>query len=120
MRLADGSVIPRILGVQQQGRRQDPGTQTNLALRFGEVVDIVYPTDPRSSNGVVIEYIVDVQHQDGTGAGSKITYNSIQLSNLFGGIADILRFTLRPAPQSNSPQPGKLGMGSKVLVLCIN
>ena len=119
-RLADGSVIPSILGVQSQGYRQDSGTQTNLALRFGEVVDIVYPTDKRNSNGIVIEYVVDVQHQDGTGAGSKVTYNSIQLSNLFGGIADILKFTLRPAPKSNSPQPGQLGMGSKVLVLCIN
>jgi hypothetical protein len=118
-RLPDGTVLPSFLGLRSAGLTGNPGNQTNVSLRVGEVKDIIFPSDPRSSTQQFIEYMVDVQHKDGANPGVTKTYNGCLLSNLFGGVADILRFTLRKDKNTNQDNNG-LGVGSKVTMLCIN
>ena len=118
--LPDGTVIPSFLGIQRTGKRKNPGNQTDLSLRWGTVKELVYPTDIRSFSQKFIEYRLSVEHKDGGKPGANIDYLGVQLSNLFGGVADYLTYTLRPTPQQSNPQPSMLQQGSKVLCLCIN
>jgi hypothetical protein len=120
MMLGDNTVVPHFLGLKSTGHRGDPGNQTNITLRWGEVVGMVYPTDPRNYNKKYLEYVVKVVVQDGSGPAAQVYYNGVQLENLFGGVADFLKYTLRPADTTTATTPGQLGMGSKVLLLCIS
>lgn len=116
--LDDNSVIPSYLGIRDQGFDMDPGNMTNLALRPGEVREIIYPDDKRSVTGRFTEYMVEVQESDGNGPGTSTRYANCIVSNLFGSFADILTFTLR-ADKVGDQETG-IGTGSKVLVLCVN
>lgn len=118
--LPDGTIVPSFLGVQGTGMRRNPGNQTDVGLRWGTVKELVYPNDPRNSSQKYIEYLLSVEHKDGGKPGANVNYLGVQLSNLFGGVADYLNYTLRPTPQQSNPQPGKLLQGSKVLCLCVN
>jgi hypothetical protein len=118
--LRDGTVIPSFLSIAPAGRRGNPGNQTNMSLRWGEVVAISYPTDSDNINKQVNEYTVKVQHKDRNKSMSTVTYNNVQLMNMFGGFADVLKYTLRVAPASPAPAAGNLGTGAKVLLLCAN
>jgi len=120
MMLGDNTVVPHFLGMKSTGSRGNPGNQTNITLRWGEVVGMVYPTDDRNYNKKYLEYVVKVVVQDGNGPAAQVYYNGVQLENLFGGVADFLKYTLRPADTTTTTQAGKLGMGSKVLLLCIS
>jgi len=114
MELPDGSIIPSFLGVIDTSRPESTGMWTNTMLRHGEVTDIIYPDDTRSLSHKFIEYKVRVQHRDGTGYAT-IEYGNCYVANLFGGIGDKLRFTLRKDSRFHD-----LGTGSKVLILCIS
>lgn len=116
--LADGTVLPHYLELNQVGAIQDDGAFSNLAFRFGEIRDIIYPGDARSRTKNRIEYMVEVQHRDGNGPGTTSTYTHCGVSNGFGGKADKSRWTRR-AGKAEKGQAG-LGKGSKVLLLCIN
>lgn len=117
--LDDNSVMPSFMSVRPRGFAEDPGNLTNLALRIGEVKDIIYPDSDLNQNKRFIEYVVEVQHRDGIGPGTTSEYMGCMVSNLFGGAADVLRYTLRKDDGASVGEDG-LGVGSKVLLLCIN
>lgn len=117
--LDDNTVVPSFQGLKPRGRAEDTGNFTNLALRMGEVKDIIYPDDTRSISKRLIEYTVEVQHRDGNRAGTTSLYKGCLVANLFGGAADLIRYTLRKDDQSITGNNG-IGNGSKVLLLCVN
>lgn len=118
--LEDNSVIPSYMGSMAQGDSYgDPGTMTNLSFKTGEVREIIYPDDKRNVNQRFIEYIVEVQEKDGSGPGTSTRYAGCVVSNLFGSVADILRFTYR-ADKKDQPTEDGIGVGAKVAMLCVN
>lgn len=116
--LDDGSVLPSVLGLVDFGGYSDLGNQNNLALRQGEVIDIIFPDDKRSVTKTYVEYRVSVQQKDGGETGATVEYPNCLVLNLFGGVADRLKFTLRADPAARSQVAG--GLGSKVLILCVD
>jgi hypothetical protein len=117
--LGDGTVIPSYLGIESRG--EGHGSEDNLlnhVLRYGEVKDIVYPGDKRNHSGNQIEYEVEVKHRDGVGIETTTVYRGVTANNLFGGAADRVETTYRPASQSDK-ETGN-GNGSKVLLLCVS
>jgi len=118
MRLADGSVVPSFLSLADTRTSQSTGIWDNMVLRLGEVTDIIFPDDPRSLSHKLIEYKVRVQHRDSNGYAA-IDYGNCFVANLFGGISDKFRYTLRKDTRAQD-KTHNIGMGSKVLILCIN
>lgn len=117
--LDDNTVVPHFQGLIPRGQATDTGNLTNLALRMGEVKDIIYKTDPQSITKQFTEYSVEVQHRDGRGPGTTSRYAGCLVASLFGGAADVLRYTLRKDNGTNTGPDG-IGVGSKVLLLCVN
>lgn len=117
--LNDNTVIPSYLSSSEQGVRwMDPGDQTNLALRYGEVRGIVYPTDPKSLSKRFVEYTVEVQQKDANGPGAAITYANCLQMGLFGTSADFFKYTLRADDKQG--RKSSLGVGAKVVLMCLN
>ncbi len=116
-------VIPSFLSDGSgSGDHYDGDAFNNVRLRMGEVQEIIYPNDPRSLSKRIIEFDVLVQHLSNGTAVAKI-YKYCTVSNLFGGIADKVHYTLRPdkgAATTNSTRRAGPGIGSKVLILCIS
>ena len=106
--LDDNAVVPSFMGLHRRGVAQDTGNMNNLALRMGEVKDIVYSDDPKSITKQFTEYSVEVQHRDNRAPGTTTMYHGCLVNNLFGGAADTFRYTLRKDDQS---QKGKDGLG---------
>lgn len=119
MTLPDGTVLPSYFGSDPMGQRQGLSAFNNMSLRQGEVSKVIYPDDPKSISGTVVEYSVVVQVRDGNGPAASVTYPNCTVANLFGGVSDVLRYTLRA--RTSSPEKGEtISDGSKVLVLCVN
>lgn len=116
--LEDGTVAPSFLNVESCGFNGNYDIPSNFSLRFGEVKEILLPNSNIDPPRRFIEYKVEVQHCDGASGGNSSIYTSVALSNLFGGTADFIRYTLRPDSNPN-PDEG-FGTGSKVLLLCVN
>jgi hypothetical protein len=117
MILSDGSVISSALSALPIGETSTAmGTTSNLALRRGEVKEIIYPDDPKSSSKKYTEYRVAVQQNDGMETGSIVEYSNCQVMSLFGGVTDKLVYTLRADSQTTTEKG--TGIGSKVHVLC--
>lgn len=119
MILDDNTVIPSYLQADEYEPDEDTGKLTNLALRMGEVKEVVYPDDPRSIGKRQVEYSVRVQHRDAYGPIVSSMYRGCTVANLFGGIADGFNYTLRADDKSQNRSDG-IGNGSKVLLLCVN
>jgi hypothetical protein len=120
MILHDGTVIPSYFGVESMGvASAGQNTFLNQSLRLGEVREIHYPGDKKNLSGKVVEYEVAVQQQEGSGPAATVTYPNCIAVNLFGGVADKLRYTYRKA---TNPVASKatVSNGAKVLVLCVN
>jgi hypothetical protein len=117
--LDDNTVVPSWLSLRMRGDTDDMGDLTNNALRVGEVKEIIYPSDPLNINKRFIEYTVEVQHRDGYGPGTSVMYRGCTVMNLFGGKADVFRYTLRKDEDGKASEDG-IGVGSKVLLLCPN
>lgn len=111
----DIPVLPHYLAPMGEQR---PDVFNNFALRVGEVVELVYPDDPRSLSKKVLEYRVLIQHLDNDLAATGRIYPHCVLLNPFGGVADKVSWTFRADP-GRKDETG-LGKGSKVLVLCVN
>ncbi len=119
MTLPDGTVIPSYLGADTMGQRMGLNAFSNVVLRQGEVREIIYPDDDRSVSKKVVEYSVVVQVRDGSGPAVSVAYPNCTVANLFGGVADVGRYTLRA--WTKEPEKGKTTSdGSKVLLLCVN
>jgi hypothetical protein len=93
----------------------------NLPLRYGEVKEVIYPTDQRSQSKKFLEYRVRVVQRNGSSASSPTDYRNCYVASLFGGVADKFQYTLRPATHLY-PDNGRTDLrdGSRVLLLCIN
>lgn len=119
MKLPDGTIVPSYLNARRTLRPQPSGQFGNIMLRLGEVKEIVYPDDARNVSKKVVEYRVAVQQRD-RGVGVTTDYTHCVVSNLFGGLGDKLRYTVRSSTEKDiDPQTG-LGDGAIVLLLCIN
>jgi hypothetical protein len=120
--LDDNTVVPSFQGLIKRGRAEPTGNLSNLALRMGEVKDIIYKDDQKSITKQFTEYTVEVQHRDGGHAGTTTKYIGCLVNNLFGGAADTFRYTLRKDDQSKkqTTDDDGIGVGSKVLLLCVN
>lgn len=117
--LPDGTIIPSYMGSEPMGKKSKTNAFNNFTLRQGEVRTIIYPDDPKSVSKKYVEYAVAVQVRDGSGPAVTVNYPNCVVANLFGGVADKLRYTYRA--QTSEPEKGKVvADGSKVLVLCVN
>ncbi len=116
--LRDGTVIPSYLSIQGMGEAQDTGNFSNVTLRLGEVKARIAPTDTKSLTKRYIEYVVEVQHRDGSGPASSSIYSNCLVASMFGSGGDKCRYTLR-VDTGGAGEDG-LGVGSKVLMLCLN
>ncbi len=116
----EGLIIPSYMSMGGRGHMVDMGNQSDTSLRFGEVKAIVFPDDEKSVSRQYIEYTVNVHHKDSTGPGSTQTYGGCVVSNTFGLGGDLLRFTLRPDSAKTNQKNAQVGIGAKVLLLCIN
>ena len=114
--LPDGTVVPSYFNVGHKGSNEKNKNQHNTALRMGEVRKIVYPDDVLSISKRYVEYSVSVFHRDGDSPTTSSIYNGCTVSNLFGGFADELTYTLR----NDNQTVNGIGVGSKVLLMCIN
>lgn len=90
----------------------------NVRLRPGEVQAIYGKNHAMNVSKKFTEYDVYVQHRANHTAVSKM-YNHVYAMDAFGGIADTYTYTLR-ADASGNRFPLKPGLGSKVLILCLN
>lgn len=118
----DGTYIPHYLGEETRGEVRPNSNLNSIALRVGEVKAIVYPKDKVSISDKHkwVEYTVEVVQQNGRSTVSSTLYHGCVVGRLFGGIADRMHYTLRPDTKKGGSKPGGIGVGSKVLLLCIN
>lgn len=116
------TVIPSHLSIETTAHFSDGDVFNNVRLRYGEVQEIVYPTDPKSLSKKFVEYSVFVQHRSANNTATGKMYNHCVLANAFGGLADQCHWMLRPDAKPSAKQKGAngLGKGSKVLLLCLN
>lgn len=112
--LSDGTIIPHYFqGVNTS--QISLGQYDNLPLRFGEVIDIIYPNDLRNQSNTIV-YTVAVNQRDNGGMSTTVIYTRCVVSTLFGGVADKHVHTLRKADKTIDT----IANGSKVLLACIN
>ena len=83
--LEDGTVIPSFMGVMSTPRSEGKNAFDNSYLRYGEVVDIIYPDEQRSLGKKVIEYVVKVRHLDHDPAADDV---GMKLFHALGALAD--------------------------------
>lgn len=117
--LDNGDVIPNHLQCNSIPDFNDGQAFSNNLLRIGEVQAIIYPDNPKSFSKKVIEYSVFTQHRANGTAVTRM-YEHCVLINPFSGLADKAVWTLRPSSSANKQGANGLGLGSKVLILCIN
>ena len=115
-------IIPSHFGLSETPSYDDGGAFDNAQLRFGEVQKVLYPDNEANRSKKFVEYNVFVQHRDGhVGVGTM--YTNCLIASMFGGAADIFTYSLR-VPETPSTEDkkakGGLGLGSKVLILCLN
>jgi hypothetical protein len=121
MKLNDGTVIPSFLGAARRGGNHTSNpTLNDQSLRMGEIKKIVFPEDPTSYSGKFIEYEIDIVYRDGESGSATSRYRGVSCNNIFGGLADKFTATYRANPNpANYSQEG-LGVGSKVLIMCVS
>lgn len=119
MLLDDNTVMPSYMGARPMGDTSpDTGYFSDMGMRSGEVREIIYPSDERSLSKKYTEYTVETSiFSEGT--STTQTYFNCALINQFGGVADKIHYTLRPSDKSRPTEDG-IGVGSKVLLLCID
>jgi len=114
-------VIPSHLRIGKTQRFSDGGVFDDIQLHFGEVQEVIYANDERSRSKQFTEYSVYVQYRDpDTKAGVGKIYDNCIISNVFGGVADNVSYNLRGDKSVSKPSTNRLGLGSKVLLACIN
>ena len=121
----DNTIIPSYFNVESRGSVKPSDNMNNVSLRVGEVKAIFYPDDEKNISKKLVEYTVEVLQQDGQSTMSSTLYHGCVVSHLFGGVADSINYTLRPAQKEGESgggekKTGGAGVGSKVLLLCIN
>lgn len=115
--LPGGGVLPHYLTVSGGG--YDLSMVEDCALRAGEVMEIVYPDSPKSQSKREIEYMVNVQYRRGGGEPVNFLARCV-LATSMGGVADFMRYTMRPTDGSKPPDGRGIGNGDRVFVLFLN
>lgn len=112
------NILPSHMKLAKRLRHSDGGSFTDTGLHYGEVQRVIYPQDTNSKTRKYLEYDVLVQYRSKNKSGAGRMYqNCIVANNLFG-LADSGYQVLRA---ENSASKGTdYGLGSKVLVLCLN
>jgi len=111
-------VIPSYLGSRECGVAEDSGMFSSMQLFQGEVKKAIYPGDPDCTSKHCVEYTVSVEYRTGSGPATMVTFPNCRVMNVFGGIADRCRYTLRSDPGTATGDE-VFGVGSKVLILCL-
>jgi hypothetical protein len=110
-------VIPHFYGLGNAPLDDGDGLN-NLRLRVGEV-QAIYPTDhPMNVSKKFTEYQVFVTHRANGTAVTKM-YERCAVADAFGGAADTSTQTYRADTSASRKRTGP-GLGSKVVILCIN
>lgn len=113
-------VFPSFLNAVDMGSNDLSDVYDNPGVFYGEVKEVVYPSSQRSFSKRVTEYTVEVQYATiGGGSGTTRIMRGVVAASLFGGAADVVKFTYRQDGGELFRDDG-FGTGSKVLVLCIN
>lgn len=126
--MPDGMVIPSNVGITSSPQYSSTDHFEDYGLRMGEVVKVIYPDDDASVTKQYIEYNIWCQYLPAGGVGQGRMYYAAICANNFASLADRSFQTFRPNEkagnkQANSENPNDtpgLGLGSKVLFLCIN
>lgn len=118
-RMPNGDVLPSHVDVGYTPHYDGGDSFNNFALRFGEVQEIIWPDDTRSRSKKFVEYRVYVQERSNA-TGNGRMYEGVILMNSLAGLADRSFFTLRGEDSASQTKNNRLGLGSKVLMLCIN
>lgn len=107
-------ISPHYLAPQSPAQ---PDSFSDYLLKPGEVIDVIYPEDPRSFSKKLVEYAVEVQFLDPqTRTGRARPYRAT-FANHLAGVAEREVLVLR----SDTPdRKTGIGRGSKVLVACLN
>lgn len=124
----DGSVVPSHIRFEATPQYSNKDHFEDYGLRMGEVVKVIYPDDDASVTKQYIEYNIWCQYLPAGGVGQGRMYYAAICANNFASLADRSFQTFRPNEkagnkQANSENPNDtpgLGLGSKVLFLCIN
>lgn len=93
---------------------------SDTVLRVGEVRKILAPDSPDNFSKSVTEYEVAVQYREGGSSDVTSIFRGVTVSNMFGGIADMVSYTLRADPTTGETSDNVFGVGSKVLLLCVS
>lgn len=117
--LLDGTVMPGHLSCPSIPTYDNGQAFSNIELRLGEVQNIIYPNDPKSISKSIVEYNVFVQHRANGTAATRMYQNCI-LINPIASLADKAFWTLRTSDSATKQGANGLGLGSKVLILCVN
>ena len=118
-RYSNRSVTPSYLSsTYMGGTSRSPMFSDTTQLLLGEVKEIIPPTDNRSMSKKYLEYNVEVQHKDGPGAFTVVTFTNCLLMNSLAAVADKHHYTLRADKSTPAPDRGTT-TGAKVLVLCL-
>lgn len=119
--MEDNTQIPSYFSAENRGSVTVGSNLSSTSLRVGEVKEIIYPEDKLSLSKKWVEYTIEVVQRDGTNTSSSTLYHGCLVSQMFGGFADQIHYTLRKDKQKQGNDPkGGVGVGSKVLLLCIN
>jgi phage baseplate assembly protein gpV len=113
----DGTVVPHYLRARSTPFAESDDNFGNMPVREGIVRKIIYPD--ASTGQTRRQYVVEVQHRDSNGPGIASEY-ICGTAVLFGGVADRLKYTLRPSKKDADRNDKGYSAGSKVLVVCIN
>src|ERR1035437_3461895 len=111
------AVFPHFLNDSVEREPYDEDQFSNTSIRIGEVIDIYETDDDRNDSGgrAQTQYIVQLLYRDGNGPTATAPYKCT-IADLFGGLGDSIRFTLRAATSHSSGASD----GARVLVACPN
>jgi len=113
--LSPESILPHYLELHTP---KNDGAFSDTTLKVGEVVEVILPSSASSLSKLFVEYRVQAQYLDPeTRTGTSREYSNCVLINPLAGLADRSFMQLRA---DNKRDSEGLGMGSKVLLLCVN
>src|SRR5579871_6407173 len=96
MMLGDGTRIPSTL-TPSRPRPASHTVTSNISLKEGVVVDIIYPDDARNLSKISIEYNVVVLEYNQKAGTNIVQYKNCTTIDMFGTINNYVNYTLQPS-----------------------
>ena len=99
-------------------------TTSNISMKEGVVVDVIYPDDARNLSKTSIEYNVVVLEYSQKQGTNIVQYKNCTTYDLFGTANNYLNYTLQPSSTdlntlTNNNSPSAFKDGARVLLLCV-